>query len=99
MAEAARRLSAGSGSGKPTAGSTPPLEPRWCEWPRRTAAQPARAESLRCNGSAAAEGDSRISVLYKCGQPLLKDSFCAPLTHLAGVRRSARMPGGVVLRT
>ncbi len=29
----------------------------------------------------------------------LQDSFCAPLTHLAGVRRSARMPGGVVLRT
>lgn len=44
-----------------------------------TAAQPAHAESLRCNGSAAAEGDSRISVLYKCGQPLMKDSFCAPL--------------------
>lgn len=29
----------------------------------------------------------------------LQDSYCAPLTHLAGVRRSARMPGGVVLRT
>jgi DNA-binding response OmpR family regulator len=25
--------------------------------------------------------------------------FCAPLTHIAGVRRSARVPGGVVLRT
>lgn len=29
----------------------------------------------------------------------MQDSFCAPLTHLAGVRRSARMPGGVALRT
>ena len=29
----------------------------------------------------------------------LQHSYCAPLTHLAGVRRSARMPGGVVLRT
>jgi hypothetical protein len=29
----------------------------------------------------------------------LQRSFCAPLTHIAGVRRSARMPGGVVLRT
>lgn len=38
---------------------------------------PANAESLRCNGNIATEGDSRISVLYKCGQPLLKDSYCA----------------------
>jgi Protein of unknown function (DUF2845) len=37
------------------------------------------AESLRCNGSSAAEGDSRLAVLYKCGPPLLKDSHCAPL--------------------
>ena len=37
------------------------------------------AESLRCNGHSATEGDSRLSVLHKCGQPLLKDSFCAPL--------------------
>jgi len=24
-------------------------------------------------------GDSRLSVLYKCGEPLLKDSYCAPI--------------------
>ena len=29
----------------------------------------------------------------------MQDAYCAPLTHIAGVRRSARMPGGVVLRT
>ena len=29
----------------------------------------------------------------------MQEAFCAPLTHIAGVRRSARMPGGVVLRT
>ena len=29
----------------------------------------------------------------------LQDAYCAPLMHLAGMRRSARMPGGVVLRT
>lgn len=29
----------------------------------------------------------------------MQASYCAPLTHIAGVRRSARMPGGVVLRT
>jgi len=44
-------------------------------------AVPAQAEALRCNGSLAAEGDSRLSVLYKCGQPLLKDSYCAPVFY------------------
>lgn len=39
----------------------------------------AQAESLRCSGGIAAEGDSRLSVAYKCGPPLLKDSFCAPV--------------------
>ncbi len=35
-----------------------------------------RAESLRCNGQIASEGDSRLSLLHKCGEPLLKDSYC-----------------------
>jgi uncharacterized protein DUF2845 len=39
----------------------------------------ARAESLRCVGGIAGEGDSRLSVVYKCGQPILKESFCAPV--------------------
>ena len=39
----------------------------------------AGAENLRCNGAIASEGDSKLSVLYKCGQPLLTDSFCAPV--------------------
>lgn len=30
---------------------------------------------------------------------VLQEGWCAPLTHIAGVRRSARAPGGVVLRT
>lgn len=37
------------------------------------------AGSLRCNGAIASEGDSKLSFLYKCGQPLLKDHYCAPL--------------------
>jgi hypothetical protein len=45
------------------------------------AGAPAQAESLRCNGSSAAEGDSRVSVLYKCGRPLLADSYCAPVVY------------------
>jgi hypothetical protein len=39
----------------------------------------AGAESLRCNGQIVAEGDSKLSVLYKCGQPLLTDTYCAPV--------------------
>ena len=35
------------------------------------------AESLRCDGGVVAEGESRLSLVYKCGQPLLKDTFCA----------------------
>ena len=38
----------------------------------------AQAETLRCNGSSTSEGESRLAVLYKCGEPLLKDSYCAP---------------------
>lgn len=41
----------------------------------------ARAESLRCSGGIMAEGDSRVAVLYKCGEPLLKDAYCAPVFH------------------
>jgi hypothetical protein len=45
---------------------------------------PAAAETLRCNGLIAAEGDSRLSVVYKCGEPVMKDSFCAPVIDLRG---------------
>jgi hypothetical protein len=48
----------------------------------------ANAESLRCNASSATEGDSRLSVLYKCGQPLLQDKFCAPV-HYSGTLQPA----------
>jgi len=42
MAEAARRLGAGPVADQRNTGSTPPMEPRWCEWPRRTPANPPR---------------------------------------------------------
>ncbi|WP_138517110.1 DUF2845 domain-containing protein [Limnobacter alexandrii] len=42
-------------------------------------ASPAKAEALRCSQGSAYEGDSRVSVLYKCGQPALKDTFCDPV--------------------
>lgn len=45
-------------------------------WPRA-----AHAESLRCAGGIVAEGDSRVSVIFKCGQPVLADTFCAPVYY------------------
>jgi hypothetical protein len=27
------------------------------------------------------EGDSRLSVIYKCGQPQLADTYCAPVYY------------------
>jgi hypothetical protein len=50
------------------------------------AALPASAESLRCNGQSVSEGDSRLSVFYKCGEPLLKDAFCAPIYAQGALR-------------
>ena len=41
----------------------------------------ASAESLRCNGQSVSEGDSRLSLLYKCGEPLVADAYCAPLYY------------------
>lgn len=40
---------------------------------------PAHADALRCTGGTVEEGDSRVSVLQKCGRPQLQDSFCAPV--------------------
>ena len=41
----------------------------------------ASAESLRCQNGIAAEGDSRLAVVYKCGQPALRDNYCAPVYY------------------
>ena len=41
----------------------------------------ASAESLRCDGGSSTEGDSRLSVLYKCGEPMLKDAYCSPVYY------------------
>ena len=38
-----------------------------------------QAESLQCNGDLALIGDSKGSIFAKCGEPILKDSFCKPV--------------------
>jgi hypothetical protein len=45
----------------------------------------AHAESLRCQNGIAAEGDSRLAVVYKCGQPTLRDNYCAPVYYNGSV--------------
>lgn len=40
---------------------------------------PVQADSLQCNGGTVREGDSSASLLQKCGQPQVRDSFCAPV--------------------
>ncbi|AKJ28234.1 DUF2845 domain-containing protein [Caldimonas brevitalea] len=39
------------------------------------------AQSLRCNGQIASVGESRLSFVQKCGEPMLKDSYCAPVYY------------------
>lgn len=38
----------------------------------------AQAESLRCKGDLVDVGDTKASVMSKCGAPMMKDSFCKP---------------------
>ncbi len=63
---------------------------------------PAYAESLRCNGQSTEVGDSRLSVLYKCGEPVLKDSYCAAIYTLSAVPAMqpapvwVQVPGSIV---
>ena len=46
-----------------------------------SAALQAGAEPLRCNGAIVDEGEAKVSVLRKCGPPLIRDSFCAPVYY------------------
>jgi hypothetical protein len=39
------------------------------------------AQSLRCNSDLAVIGDSKASVLQKCGEPVHRDSFCKPVVQ------------------
>ncbi len=39
----------------------------------------ASAQSLRCKGDLAQIGNSKGTILQKCGEPVLKDSFCKPV--------------------
>lgn len=42
-----------------------------------------QAETLACAAGTVSEGDSRLSLIYKCGPPVLADAACSPV-HQAG---------------
>lgn len=54
----------------------------------------ASAESLRCKGDFAEIGDSKGTVLQKCGEPMLKDNFCRPAAQTSSSGTSAPAAGG-----
>ena len=54
----------------------------------------ASAESLRCKGDFAEIGDSKGTVLQKCGEPMLKDNFCRPAAQTSSSDTSAPAAGG-----
>ena len=52
----------------------------------------AHSETLVCTGGSVSEGDSRLSLLYKCGPPVLSDAACSPV-YFAGTHQ--RVPDWV----
>ena len=45
---------------------------------------PVHAETLRCNGHIVETGDSKLSVRRYCGEPVLQDTYCAPVYYSPG---------------
>lgn len=41
----------------------------------------ASAQSLRCKGDLAQIGNSKGTILQKCGEPVMKDTFCKPVQN------------------
>ena len=48
---------------------------------------PEHSETLRCYGQIVETGDSRLCVFYHCWEPLLQDSFCAPVYYSPGFQQ------------
>lgn len=55
------------------------------------------AQSLRCNGDLAQIGNSRATVVQKCGEPIRKDTFCEPAVTAFGVPAAAPNSMGVIV--
>jgi hypothetical protein len=48
---------------------------------------PVHSETLRCNGHTLETGDTRASVRYHCGEPLLQGAYCAPVYYAPGLQQ------------
>jgi hypothetical protein len=46
------------------------------------AAASAQTRSFRCKNDLVNLGDSKASVLQKCGEPVVKDTFCKPVENV-----------------
>ena len=55
----------------------------------------ANTTSFRCKNDLVNVGDGKASALLKCGEPVVKDSFCKPQP---GAPQAALPPGGTVTR-
>ena len=58
---------------------------------------PAHSETLRCRGHIIEAGDSALSVRYHCGEPLLKDSYCAPVYYFPRLQPVPEPLAGLVV--
>ena len=60
-------------------------------WPHEAAAQ-----TFKCRNDLVNVGDSRATVLLKCGEPVVRDAFCRPLPAPGSrhSRRKARRSAG-----
>ena len=46
---------------------------------------PVAAQSLNCNGSLVSKGDSPVSLLQKCGEPIYRQQICLSMLQLGWV--------------
>ncbi len=53
----------------------------------------ASAEYLRCKNESVNVGDTRSSLLQRCGEPVIKDTFCKPVEPTQG----ATISSGIVV--
>ena len=56
----------------------------------------AAAQTFKCRNDHVNVGDSRATVLLKCGEPLVRDGFCRPLLAPGPGPASGARPGHIV---
>jgi len=57
----------------------------------------AQTKSFRCKNDLVNIGDSKASVLQKCGEPMMKDAFCKPIETTLPPGSTPTGPNGQIL--